>query len=69
MSSTQGTPPNTSLVLTSEELAFIEAHGLGKSEAVHKGLALLMKQMAASTPTTPTTSAPPTAGGTGYHHP
>lgn len=42
-----GTPPNTSLVLSDEELSFIKEHYHGeKSRAIHDGLAMLMKREA-----------------------
>lgn len=38
-----GTPPNTSLVLSNEELSFIKEHYAGeKSKAIHDGLNLLI---------------------------
>lgn len=38
-----GSPPNTSLILSAGELAFIQAHyGGEKSRAIHDGLKLLM---------------------------
>jgi hypothetical protein len=41
-----GTPPNTSLVLSDDELAFISQHyGGEKSRAIHDGLKLLRKQV------------------------
>lgn len=40
-----GTPPNTSLVLSAEELSFIKEHYNGeKSKAIHDGLAMLISQ-------------------------
>lgn len=40
----RGTPPNTSIVLTSEEIAFIKTcYGGQKSKAIHDGLKLLIK--------------------------
>lgn len=40
----RGTPPNTSVVLTVEELAFIKTcYGGQKSRAIHDGLKLLIK--------------------------
>lgn len=40
----RGTPPNTSVVLTNEELAFIKTcYGGQKSKAIHDGLRLLVK--------------------------
>jgi len=40
-----GTPPNTSLVLSADELAFIKQHyGGDKSRAVHDSLKMLMNQ-------------------------
>lgn len=42
--SRSGTPPNTSLVLSADELAFIkEQYGGDKSRAIHDGLKLLMQ--------------------------
>lgn len=39
-----GTPPNTSVILTDEELAFIQTcYGGQKSQAIHDGLRLLIK--------------------------
>jgi hypothetical protein len=39
-----GTPPNTSLILTPDELAFIDEHfGGSKSAAIHAGLAALKR--------------------------
>lgn len=44
MSNKPGTPPNTSLVLSKEELAFIAQHYNGsKSAAIHAALKLLME--------------------------
>lgn len=43
-SADRGTPPNTSVVLTNEELAFIRTcYGGQKSRAIHDGLRLLIK--------------------------
>ena len=40
-----GSKPNTSMVLSEEEIAFIEhAYGGRRSEAIHKGLKLLMEK-------------------------
>lgn len=40
---TSGTPPNTSIVLTAQEIAFIERRYNGsKSQAIHQGLAAIM---------------------------
>ena len=41
-----GTAPNTSLVLTAEELAFIRRRG-GKSATIHEALRRMMEQESA----------------------
>lgn len=45
-----GTPPNTSLILTDAELAFIEQHFNGsKSAAIHAALGAMMNTQAGAT--------------------
>jgi len=40
-----GTPPNTSIVLSNDELDFLNRYHLGKSEAIHQALGALMSNV------------------------